>query len=90
VDIVYSNKTFVYTYLSFKGLICTCDTPLKIKLCTTIQYFGLMCTYGDFKCILARDLKKIKIVICILIMCKEDLRYMEHIHLGLYNSSQGH
>jgi len=49
-----------------------------------------MCTYGNFKCIRAKDLKKIKIVVCILIMCKEDLRYMEHIHLGLYNSSQGH
>jgi hypothetical protein len=46
-----------------------------------------MCTYGDFKCILAKDLKKIEVVVCILIMCKENLKYMEHIHLGLYNSS---
>jgi hypothetical protein len=51
------------------------------------NHLGLMSTYGDFKCILTRDLKKIKVVVCILIMCKEDLRYMEHIHLGLYNGN---
>jgi len=86
VDIVHSNKTFVYTYLSLKGLKCTCDTSLTVKLCTTIQ-LGLMCTYGNFKCKLVRNLKKFKVVVRILIMCKEDLRYMEHIHLGLYNNS---
>ncbi len=37
VDIVHSNWTFVYTYMSLKGLICTCDTPLKIKLCIIVQ-----------------------------------------------------
>jgi hypothetical protein len=87
VDIVHSNKTFVHTYFSFKGLICTCDTRLRIKCVQMYNHLGLMSTYGDFKCILARDLKKIKVVVCILIMCNEDLRYMEHIHLGLYNSN---
>ncbi len=36
VDII-SNRTFVYTHLSFKGLICTFHRPLKIKLCTIVQ-----------------------------------------------------
>ncbi len=38
-----------------------------------------MCTYEDFKCILAKDLKKIKVVVSTLIMCKEDLMYF-YIH----------
>jgi hypothetical protein len=62
---------------------------LKLNYVQLYNHLGLMCTYGDFKCILARDLKKFKVVVCILIMCKEYLRYMEHIPLGLYNSSQG-
>jgi len=77
----------VYTYFHLQDLYVHVIHHLRLNCVQLYNHLRLMCTYGDFKCILAKDLEKIEVVVCILIKCKEDLRYMQHIHLGLYNNN---